>query len=97
MTEMRASWNGMVRWFREGQPAGAPRHGYIPLLALLPRRLTDEEADLVVRRVLERGGRPVATADLQVMMTRLMDALPSPSDLGRVLGRLQRADVQVLP
>jgi hypothetical protein len=27
-----------VRWLRAGYPQGAPRHGYVPLLALMPSR-----------------------------------------------------------
>ena len=25
-----------LRWLRAGYPAGAPRHGYVPLIALMP-------------------------------------------------------------
>ncbi|MCB0926489.1 MAG: DUF3349 domain-containing protein [Mycolicibacterium insubricum] len=32
--------NKAVTWIRTGYPAEAPRHGYLPLLALAPRRPT---------------------------------------------------------
>jgi len=32
-----------VRWLRAGYPHGAPRHSYVPLLALMPSKAVEVE------------------------------------------------------
>ena len=44
---------GILDWLREGYPAGVPPKDYIPLLALLRRRLTEDE----VREIAHEVGR----------------------------------------
>jgi hypothetical protein len=39
--------NSIVGWLRAGYPSGVPESDYIPLLALLARRLTGEEVAAV--------------------------------------------------
>ncbi len=39
----------IVAWLREGYPGGVPDHDYIPLLALLERRLTKSEVKQIAR------------------------------------------------
>ena len=74
---------GVLDWLLEGYPAGVPPKDYIPLLALLRRRLTEDEvrdvADEIARR-LPSG----TSADIGVNITRITDALPSEDDVERV-------------
>ena len=39
----------IVAWLREGYPSGVPDHDYVPLLALLERRLTRSEVKRVAK------------------------------------------------
>ena len=40
---LNARLRGVMDWLLEGYPAGVPPKDYIPLVALLRRRLSDEE------------------------------------------------------
>jgi uncharacterized protein DUF3349 len=42
----------IVAWVRKGYPEGVPRQDYIPLLALLKRRMTDEELTQVASELV---------------------------------------------
>jgi predicted HAD superfamily phosphohydrolase len=79
----------VLDWLREGYPAGVPATDYIPLLALLRRRLTEEEVREIAHEVAVLG--PEAEddpAEIGVRITKLTDALPSPEDVARVEQRL---------
>lgn len=90
--EFRLTWGDfvtrMVAFVRAGYPHGVPKAGYIPLLALLRRQLSDDEAASVALELADRGGRNIDTADIGVAVTRVTDELPSPADLERVQRRL---------
>ncbi|QIG42124.1 DUF3349 domain-containing protein [Nocardioides anomalus] len=77
---------GILDWLREGYPAGVPPKDYIPLLALLRRRLTEEEVREVAHEIAttEDGD----AAEIGVQITKLTDALPDPEDITRVEQRL---------
>ena len=74
----------VVAWLREGYPAGVPPQDYIPLLALLRRRLTDEEVLAIAAELVEAGLVPTETADIAVSITKLTDEVPSETDVDRV-------------
>jgi hypothetical protein len=77
---------GILDWLREGYPAGVPPKDYIPLLALLRRRLTEEEVREVAHEIASsQDGDP---AEIGVQITKLTDALPDPDDIARVEQRL---------
>lgn len=80
--------NRVVAWLREGYPTGVPEQDYIPLLALLKRRLTDEEVHAVADELVAEGLVPADRADIGVEITRLTDQLPSESDVARVVDHL---------
>jgi hypothetical protein len=76
---------GVLDWLREGYPAGVPPKDYIPLLALLRRRLTEDE----VREIADQiASADADDADIGVHITKLTDALPSVDDISRVEARL---------
>ena len=83
--------SAIVDWLREGYPAGVPERDYIPLLAILTRRLSDDEVRKVVNELAASGTLPVGSVDIGVGITRLTDELPRPEDVSRV--RQQLIDV----
>lgn len=80
--------NAIVAWLRAGYPEGVPESDYIPLLALLRRRLTDEEVARVAADLIASGEMPIDTADVGVMITRITDEMPAETDVARVSERL---------
>lgn len=76
----------VVAWLRAGYPDGVPQTDYVPLLALLARRLTDDEVIAVATQVMFRGG--ISGIDIGTTITYFTDQLPSPEDVERVRSRL---------
>lgn len=54
--------NSIVGWLRAGYPYGVPEQDYVPLLALLARRLTTDEVSAVAAE-LARQVEPTSAAD----------------------------------
>ena len=81
--------SGILDWLREGYPSGVPPKDYIPLLALLRRRLTEEEVREIAHAVAGLGnGAQNGSTEIGVQITRLTDAMPDPEDIARVEERL---------
>ena len=78
--------NSVVAWLRAGYPEGIPATDYFPVLALLSRRLSNDEVKLVARELIDRGD--FDHVDIGVLITRLTDELPAPEDVERVRERL---------
>lgn len=78
----------IVAFFRAGYPTWAPRTGYIPLLALLPRRVVDDEVTAIARGLSARKRRPINNVDIGVAITRITHEMPSLQDIERVQQRL---------
>ncbi|MBF6327926.1 DUF3349 domain-containing protein [Nocardia transvalensis] len=74
----------IVDWLRAGYPQGVPEADYVPLLALLSRRLTQEEVRQVASALVEQGAIPAERVDAGVVITKLTDEMPRESDLARV-------------
>lgn len=85
--ELPAFVTSVVGWLRAGYPEGLPERDYIPLLALLARRLSDEEVMAVVDELLRDGdiGSPTAMRDAIAAVTH-QPALDA--DVSRVADRL---------
>lgn len=79
----------IVAFIRAGYPHGVPATDYVPLLALLRRRLTDDEVTEVAVQLATSGELKVDTADIGAAIIRFTDELPSPADLDRVQRRLE--------
>jgi hypothetical protein len=74
----------VVSWLRAGYPSGLPAQDYVPLLALLRRRLGDQEVREVGRRLVEDGlvsGDPV---DIGTAVSKITSEVPTPADVDRV-------------
>ncbi|MCV7402243.1 DUF3349 domain-containing protein [Mycobacterium fragae] len=78
--------NTIVAWLRAGYPDGVPPTDYFPLLALLSRRLTNDEVKDVARELMQRGD--FDHIDIGVVITQFTDELPNPADIERVRERL---------
>ncbi|MGU3437826.1 DUF3349 domain-containing protein [Actinomycetes bacterium M1A6_2h] len=72
----------IVAWLRTGYPDGVPERDYIPLLALLRRRLTDDEVEQVASAL--RSDAPVGAADIGVGISKVTDEVPDEDDIDRV-------------
>lgn len=80
--------NRVVAWLREGYPTGVPAQDYVPLLALLRRRLTDAEVEEIAHELVAAGLVPSERADIAVSITRVTEAMPSEDDVDRVRDHL---------
>ncbi len=89
--------HSILDWLRAGYPRGIPAQDYIPLLALLRRRLTDEETVQVARACVESGHAPTGVADIGVLITKVTNEMPSEEDVNRVRRNLEAAGWPVVP
>jgi hypothetical protein len=55
----------IVGFLRAGYPEGVPDRDYIPLVALLRRRLSDDEVVAVATELISSGGAPVQGTDVR--------------------------------
>ena len=78
----------ILAFLRAGYPSGAPALGYAPLLALLPRRVSDDEITHIARKLLAPKRHSITNVDVGVEITRIIDELPSVDEIERVRRRL---------
>ena len=83
---MNGFLNSIVSWLRAGYPEGVPPTDTFPVLALLARRLSNEEAKQVASELIRRG--EFDDVDIGVLITQITDELPTPDDVERVRVRL---------
>ena len=76
----------IVAWITSGYPEGVPGPDRVPLLALLKRRLTDDEVKAVAQDLVYRG--EFDHIDIGLLITQMTDELPAPADVERVRARL---------
>ncbi|MCG5432363.1 DUF3349 domain-containing protein [Mycobacterium sp. MYCO198283] len=76
----------VVAWLRAGYPEGVPAQDYLPLLALLSRRLSDDEVRTVAAGLVHLDHYD--DVDIAVRITEITDELPSPADIDRVREKL---------
>jgi hypothetical protein len=65
-----------------------PATDYVPLLALLPRRLSDAEVVQLVEKLVGCAKLPVEATDIRVMINKITDQIASPHEVERVNDRL---------
>jgi len=78
--------SSVVSWLRAGYPEGIPPTDAFAVLALLTRRLSNDEAMAVAHELMRRGD--FDDVDIGVLITQITDDLPSPDDVERVRERL---------
>ncbi len=76
----------IVAWLNAGYPDGVPGPDRVPLLALLTRRLTNDEVKAVAQDLMDRG--EFDHTDIGVLILQITDELPSEDDVDRVRERL---------
>lgn len=81
----------VVTFLRAGYPSHAPEVGYAPLLALLPRRVSEDEIIAIAKRLLAPRRHAIDNADVGVEIIGITDEMPSADDIERVLVAVQAA------
>jgi hypothetical protein len=78
----------ILGWLRAGYPNGVPEQDYIPLIALLRRRLSDDEVRTVTDALANQVPSPIDKIDIGVLITKVTDDMPLESDVARVRAHL---------
>jgi hypothetical protein len=78
--------SSIVSWLRAGYPEGIPPTDTFAVLALLTRRLSNDEVQIVANELMQRG--EFDKTDIGVLISKLTDELPSEEDIERVRSRL---------
>ena len=76
----------IVAWLNAGYPEGVPGPDRVPLLALLTRRLTNDEVKAVAQDLMDRG--EFDHIDIGVLIPRSPTNFPAEEDVERVRERL---------
>ena len=74
----------VVDWLRVGYPTGLPDRDFVPLVALLRRRLGDDEVRQVGRLLVEDGVIADDRVDIGSAIAKVTSELPSEADIERV-------------
>lgn len=80
--------SSVVGWLRAGYPEGIPENDYIPLVAVLARRLSHEEVQEVATALAQSGDTPIGNVDIGMLITKVTNELPREEDVTRVRSRL---------
>lgn len=78
-------------WLKAGYPQGIPSQDYIPLVAVLKRRLSAEEIEALGQQLSDQGLVPADHIDVGTGYLGITDELPSVEELDRVTERLHEA------
>lgn len=84
----------VLSWLEAGYPEGVPRQDRFPLIALLQRRLSDDQTRQIVRDLttpgaLEtRGVEDITQDEIEELIARHLRETPSTEDVSRVSARL---------
>jgi Protein of unknown function (DUF3349) len=84
----RGGLSSIIAFLRAGYPGGAPPAGYAPLLALLPRRISEDEVAAIARTLIVHKRGPIENVDVGLEITRITCQMPSLDDIDRVRDRL---------
>lgn len=76
----------IVSWLRAGYPNGVPQNDYLPIMALLSRRLTADEIIEVAGQLKQLP--QLGFVDIGAEILRITDQLPQPSEVERVRAKL---------
>lgn len=85
----------VVTWLRVSYPAGVPEQDYQPLLALMRRRLAEEEIAELGQRLVADGLVPADRVDVGVEVSKVTQELPTRAELERVLESLRSSGFPV--
>jgi hypothetical protein len=91
MTTVPSFLTSIIGWLRAGYPDGVPAADYIPLVALLSRRLSSDEVRHVARQLCVTGEQPIDNVDIGTVITKVTNEMPREEDVARVRSRLALA------
>ncbi len=74
----------IVDWLRAGYPSGLPAQDFVPVVALLRRRLGEDEVEQVAERLVRGGMVGLDKVDVGVAIAAVTAELPSEEDVDRV-------------
>jgi hypothetical protein len=77
----------IIGWLRAGYPDGVPEHDYVPLFALLGRRLTADELAELADELASESDPDRAQAIRSALLTQASQ-LADDADIARVRSRL---------
>ena len=80
----------VIDFVRKGYPQGVPEHDYLPLFALLRRRLSEQEV-VEVAEALVADGAAQNPAAISEAIALLINESPSEQDIERARARLDAA------
>jgi hypothetical protein len=81
----------IVDFLRKGYPQGVPEHDYIPLFALLRRRLSDDEVRAVADQLAAESSDEQTSRAIRTAIERVINDTPAESDVERIREQLQAA------
>lgn len=85
---MPFSFGTVLKWLKAGYPQGVPDADYIPLLAVLARRLSTDEVQAVAKEIRRSDQAPTDNVDIGVLITKLTSEMPREEDVRRVRAKL---------
>ncbi len=88
---MAFSFGAVLNWLKAGYPQGVPDADYIPLLAVLARRLSADEVRAITREIRRADQSPADSVDIGVLITKITDEMPREEDVRRVRAKLAGA------
>ena len=88
---MAFSFGSVLNWLKAGYPHGVPDADYIPLLAVLARRLSSDEVKAVAKEIRRSDQSPADNIDIGVLITKVTSEMPREEDVRRVRARLAGA------
>ncbi len=88
---MAFSFGSVLNWLKAGYPNGVPDSDYIPLLAVLARRLSSDEVRRSPREIRRSDQSPADNVDIGVLITKVTAEMPREEDVRRVRAKLAGA------
>jgi hypothetical protein len=79
----------IVDYLRKGYPQGVPERDYLPLFALLRRRLTDDEVVSVAEELAAESSDEATSHAIRAAIEQLIRDTPSENDVERVRHQLE--------
>ncbi|MBO0811524.1 MAG: DUF3349 domain-containing protein [Microlunatus sp.] len=83
--------SAILDWLRAGYPDGVPETDYVPLFALLSRKLSSDEVREVARSIIRSHDGQADNIDIGVQITKITNELPRKEDVDRVRVKLAAA------
>ncbi|MGH6656242.1 MAG: DUF3349 domain-containing protein [Actinocrinis sp.] len=84
----------IVDFVRKGYPQGVPERDYLPLFALLRRRLSEDEVEQLATELARDPAAERSREAIGAAILGVTDQMPSESDIERIRARLAAAGWQ---